>query len=145
MDSDGIDIDTMDVDHLHRVSGDEVVEGAEQGPSASSSYVSGYHNSHEPGTRSICGSEGAWWDGSVDGEQEWGLTDGDSMSTSEGELSFGDRFSEANVHVRLELRGRLYHIRRRWGGAKKLAGGLISSANNFSLLLKFVTIVYHHL
>jgi len=105
MDSDGIDIDTMDVDHLHRVSGDEVVEGAEQGSSASSSYVPGYHNSHEPGTRSICGSEGAWWDGSVDGEQEWGLTDGDSMSTSEGELSFGDRFSEANVHVRLDSEG----------------------------------------
>lgn len=107
MDSDGIDMETMDIDTLHRVSGDEVTEGGEQDPSASSSYLSGYHNFHEPEALAICGSDGAWWDGSVDGEQEWGLTDGDSMSTSEGELSFGDRFSgaEANVQVRLDSEG----------------------------------------
>jgi hypothetical protein len=90
MDSDGIDIETMDVDTLHD---DEVTDGDEQDPTASSSYLPGYHNSHDPEALSLCGSDGAWWDGSVDGEQEWGLTDGDSMSTSEGELSFGDRFS----------------------------------------------------
>jgi len=102
MDSDGIDIETMDVDTLHD---DEVTDGDEQDPTASSSYLPGYHNSHDPEALSLCGSDGAWWDGSVDGEQEWGLTDGDSMSTSEGELSFGDRFSEANVHVRLDSEG----------------------------------------
>ena len=90
MDSDGIDMDTIEVDTPYHVSGDE---GGERDPAASSSYLPGYHNSFEPEALSICGSDGAWWDGSVDGEQEWGLTDGDSMSTSEGELSFGDRFS----------------------------------------------------
>ncbi len=93
MDSDGIDMETMDVDPLLHVSGDEVTEGDEQNPTPSSSYIPGYHNSREQEAQSICGSDAAWWDGSVDGEQEWGLTDGDSMSTSEGELSFGDRFS----------------------------------------------------
>lgn len=99
MDSDGIDVETMDIDILHRVSGDEVTEGGEQDPSASSSYLSEYHSFHEPEALSICGSDGAWWDGSVDGEQEWGLTDGDSMSTSEGELSFGERFSGTPLRV----------------------------------------------
>jgi hypothetical protein len=99
MDSDGIDIETMDIDTLHRVSGDEVTEGGEQDPSASSSYFSGYHNFHEAEALAICSGDGAWWDGSVDGEQEWGLTDGDSMSTSEGELSFGDRFSGTPLRV----------------------------------------------
>ena len=93
MDSDGIDVETMDVDAFNHVSDDEVIDEDERDPSASSSYLPGYHNSHDPETQSLCGSDAAWWDGSVDGEQEWGLTDGDSMSTSEGELSFGDRFS----------------------------------------------------
>jgi len=105
MESDGIDVETMDVDVLHHVGDDEVIDGDEPGPTASSSYLPGYHNSHDPEAQSLCGSDGAWWDGSVDGEQEWGLTDGDSMSTSEGELSFGDRFSETNVHVRLDSEG----------------------------------------
>ncbi|KAH9077093.1 hypothetical protein EDB83DRAFT_1674205 [Lactarius deliciosus] len=102
MDSDGIDIETMDVDPLR---GDEVTEGDEQDPIPSSNYLPGYHEPREPEALSICGSDAAWWDGSVDGEHEWGLTDGDSMSTSEGELSFRDRFSEANVHVRLDSEG----------------------------------------
>jgi len=105
MDSDGIDMETMDVETPLHMGGDEVTEGGERDPLASSSYLPGYHNSYEPEALSVCGSDGAWWDGSVDGEQEWGLTDGDSMSTSEGDLSFGDRFSEANVHVRLDFEG----------------------------------------
>lgn len=118
MDSDGIDVETMDVvDPLPHASGDEVTEGNEQDPTASSSYLPGYHNSHEMDAQSICGSDAAWWDGSVDGEQEWGLTDGDSMSASEGELSFGDRFSEANVHVRLDSEGE-YAIYEDAGGPK---------------------------
>ena len=93
MDSDGIDVDTMDVDILYHVRDGELTGEDEQDPSASSSYLPGYHDSHDPEAQSIDGSDCAWWDGSVDGEQEWGLTDGDSMNTSEGELSFGDRFS----------------------------------------------------
>ena len=94
MDSDGIDPDTMEVDPLpHLAGGDEAMEGREPDLIASSHHLPGYHDSHDPEAQSICGSEVAWWDGSVDGEQdEWGLTDGDSMSTSEGELSTGHRF-----------------------------------------------------
>ena len=83
MDSDGIDMDTIEVDTPYHMSSDE---GGERDPSAPSSYLPGYHSSYVP-------DHGAWWDASVDGEQGWGLTDEDSMSTSEGELSFGDRFS----------------------------------------------------
>ena len=94
MDSDGIDIETMEVDPLpHLASGEEAMEGEERDSIASSHPLPGYHNSHDVEAQSVCGSEVAWWDGSVDGEQdEWGLTDGDSMATSEGELSVGHRF-----------------------------------------------------
>lgn len=94
MDSDGIDIETMEVDPLpHLAGGDEAMEGDGRDSIASSHHLPGYHPSHEIEAQSVCGSEVAWWDGSVDGEQvEWGLTDGDSMSASEGELSVGDRF-----------------------------------------------------
>jgi hypothetical protein len=91
MDSDGIDLETMEVDPLpHLAGGDEAMEGDERDSIASSSHhVPGYHESHDLETQSICGSEVAWWDSEQD---EWGLTDGDSMGTSEGELSVGDRF-----------------------------------------------------
>jgi len=85
MDSDGIDIE-MEVDHPHFAVDDEAMEGEERESTASSRL-------HDMEAQSVCGSEVAWWDGSVDGEQEWGLTDGDSMGASEGELSFGNRFS----------------------------------------------------
>ncbi len=126
MDSDGIDVETMNIDPFHRISDDMVTEGNEQDLLAYSGYHPGYHDLHGPEAQSVYGSDNAWWDGSVDGEQEWGLTDGDSMSTGEGELSFDDRFSgtlhicmqlvtslaltfcffaEANVHVRLDSEG----------------------------------------
>ena len=90
MDSDGIDLETMEVDPLpHLAGGDEAMEGDERDSIASSHHVPGYHESHELEAQSICGSEVAWWDSEQD---EWGLTDGDSMGTSEGELSVGDRF-----------------------------------------------------
>jgi hypothetical protein len=90
MDSDGIDLETMEVDPLpHLAGGDEAMEGDERDSIASSHHVPGYHESHDLEAQSICGSEVAWWDGEQD---EWGLTDGDSMGTSEGELSVGDRF-----------------------------------------------------
>jgi hypothetical protein len=94
MDSDGIDIETMEVDPLlHLAGGDEAMEGDERDSIASSHHFPVYPTSHDVEAQSICGSEVAWWDGSVDGERdEWGLTDGDSMSTSEGELSVGDHF-----------------------------------------------------
>ena len=91
MDSDGIDLETMDVDAPHLAGDDEATEGEERESIASSRVHAGYHDSHDLEAQSVCGSEVAWWDGSVDGEQEWGLTDGESMNTSEGELSFGDR------------------------------------------------------
>jgi len=107
MDSDGIDLDTMDVDPLPRLAGgDEAIEGDERESIASSHPLPGYHGSHDLEAQSVCGSEAGWWDGSVGGEQdEWGLTDGDSMGTSEGELSVGDRFLETNVQVRLDPEG----------------------------------------
>lgn len=90
MDSDGIDLETMEVDPLpHLAGGDEAMEGDERDSIASSHRVPGYHESHDLEAQSVCGSEVAWWDGEQD---EWGLTDGDSMGTSEGELSVGDRF-----------------------------------------------------
>jgi hypothetical protein len=92
MDSDGIDVE-MEVDHPHLAVDDEAMEGEERESIASSRLHTGYHDSRDMEAQSVCGSEAAWWDGSVDGEQEWGLTDGDSMGTSEGELSFGNRFS----------------------------------------------------
>ena len=92
MDSDGIDIE-MEVDHPHFAVDDEAMEGEERESIASSRLHAGCHDSGDMETQSVCGSEAAWWDGSVDGEQEWGLTDGDSMGTSEGEMSFGNRFS----------------------------------------------------
>ncbi len=94
MDSDAIDLDTMEVDPSpHLPGGDEAIEGDERESITSSHPFPGYHESHDLEAQSICGSEAGWWDGSVDGEQdEWGLTDGDSMGTSEGELSVGDRF-----------------------------------------------------
>jgi len=105
MDSDGIDVETMDVDPLQVARSDEATEGNEHGLTTSSHQRAEYRDSREPEAQSVCDSEAAWWDGSVDGEQGWGLTDGDSMSTSEGELSFGDRFSETNVQVRLNPEG----------------------------------------
>lgn len=36
-------------------------------------------------------SDGGWWDGEEHGSSEWGLTDGDSMSASEGEMVLGER------------------------------------------------------
>jgi hypothetical protein len=95
MDSDAIDLDTMEVDPLpHLPGGDEAIEGDERESITSSHPLPGYHESHDLEGQSICGSEAGWWDGSVDDEQDgWGLTDGDSMGTSEGELSAGDRFS----------------------------------------------------
>ena len=129
MDSDGIDLETMDADDTPYLAGDdEATEGEERESIASSRVHAGYHESHDPEAQSVCGSEAAWWDGSVDGEQEWGLTDGDSMGTSEGELSFGDRqlgmplfmitccwtfylalytffWTETNVQVRLDSEG----------------------------------------
>jgi hypothetical protein len=96
MDSDGIDADTMEIDTLlHVAGGDEATEGDERESISSSHPFPGYHESHdlEAQAQSVCGSEAGWWDRGVDGEQnEWGLTDGDSMGTSEGELSVGDRF-----------------------------------------------------
>lgn len=95
MDSDGIDADTMDIDTLlHVAGGDEATEGDERESIASSHPFPGYHESHDLEAQSVlCGSEAGWWDRGVDGEQnEWGLTDDDSMGTSEGELSVGDRF-----------------------------------------------------
>ena len=95
MDSDGIDVEAMDSDrrlnaYLHIL--DEAIEEDER-ESIASSHPVGYHESHDLEAQSVCGSEVGWWDQSVDGEQtEWGLTDGDSMDTSEGELSVGDRF-----------------------------------------------------
>jgi hypothetical protein len=96
MDSDGIDVEAMDVEHSpsQSASSDEAAEGIEYDVTDSSFYSA---ESRDPEDQSVCGSEAAWWDGSVDGEQGWGLTDGDSMSTSEGELSFGERFS-GTVH-----------------------------------------------
>lgn len=91
MDSDGIDLETMDVDTPHLAGDDEAMEGEERESIASSRVHAGYPDAHDLEAQSVCGSEVAWWDGSVDGEQEWGLTDGDSMGTGEGELSFGDR------------------------------------------------------
>jgi hypothetical protein len=124
MDSDGIDVETMEVDTPHLAGGDEAMEGEERESIASSLiHDDRYRDSHELETQSVCGSEAAWWDEGIDGEQEWGLTDGDSMETSEGELSFGDRFSgmplvaccwtlsfiffwtETNVQVRLDSEG----------------------------------------
>ena len=94
MDSDGIDVDAMDIDALlHVMGGDEAIEGDERESIASSHPFPGYRESHDLEAQSVCGSEAGWWDQSVDGEQnEWGLTDGDSMGTGEGELSVGDRF-----------------------------------------------------
>jgi hypothetical protein len=91
MDSDPID--GMDVDTYARnlAGGDEAIEGDER-ESIASSHPLGYHESHDLEAQSVCGSEAGWWDQNVDGEQsEWGLTDGDSMGTSEGESSVGDR------------------------------------------------------
>ncbi|KAI0307090.1 hypothetical protein B0F90DRAFT_517427 [Multifurca ochricompacta] len=105
MDTDGIDVETMDIELPYPTHGDEVTNADEHSPLAPSQYRVEYHDPHEQEAQSVCDSEGAWWDGNVDGEQEWGLTDGDSMSTSEGELSFGGRFSEANVQVRLNSEG----------------------------------------
>jgi len=79
------------------------VEGGDERDSVVSQHRAGYHESHELEAQSVCGSEAGWWDGSVDGEQEWGLTDGDSMSTSEGELSFGDRGFIGTLHCHLLL------------------------------------------
>ena len=109
MDSDGIDMEAMEVDPVHPAgTGDheEVmveVEGGDERDSVVSQHRAGYHESHELEAQSVCGSEAGWWDGSVDGEQEWGLTDGDSMSTSEGELSFGDRGFIGTLHCHLLL------------------------------------------
>jgi len=90
MDSDGIDVDAMDI---HLAGGDEAIEGDERESIASSHPFLGYHESHDLEAQSVCGSEAGWWDRSVDGGQnEWGLTDDNSMGTSEGELSVGDRF-----------------------------------------------------
>jgi hypothetical protein len=78
------------LDAYLRILNEEAAERGERESTASSH--PGYHESHDLEAQSVCGSE-AWWDQSVDGEQnEWGLTDGDSMDTSEGELSVGDRF-----------------------------------------------------
>jgi hypothetical protein len=106
MDSDGIDLDTMDVDAPHHAAGGgrdgEAIEVEGRDPAPFPHHRGGYHESRELEAQSVCGSEAAWWDGSVDGEQEeWGLTDGDSMGTSEGELSFGDRLSGTLLHSRL--------------------------------------------
>ena len=98
MDSDGIDVETMDVDPLQVASSDEVTERNEHDLTNSSHQRTGYRDSHDPGAQPVCDSEAGWWDEGVDGEQGWGLTDGDSMSTSEGELSFGDPFS-GTIHV----------------------------------------------
>jgi len=128
MDSDGIDLETMDVDTPQLAGDDEATEGEERESIAPSRVHTGYHDLHDLEAQSVCGSEATWWDGSVDGEQEWGLTDGESMSTSEGELSFGDRqlgmplvtvtccwtlylamytffWTETNVQVRLDSEG----------------------------------------
>lgn len=130
MDSDGFDVDGMDVDALlHRVGGGEaMIEGDERESITSSHAFPGYHESHDLEAQSVsCGSEAGWWDRSVDDEQnEWGLTDGDSMSTSEGELSVGELlgmyhvtrhrtlclrlcinscWAETNVQVRLDSEG----------------------------------------
>ncbi|KAF8505845.1 hypothetical protein F5888DRAFT_1798807 [Russula emetica] len=86
MDSDGIDVDAMDIDTLlHVAGGEEAIEGDERESIASSHPFPGYHESHDLG-----------------GTNEWGLMDGDSMGTREGELSVGDRFLETNVQVRLD-------------------------------------------
>lgn len=85
---DGMDLDT----YLYHISGRVEATEEDERESISSSHP-GYHESHDLETQSVCDSEASWWDQSVDGEQnEWGLTDGESMSTSEGELSVGDRF-----------------------------------------------------
>ncbi|KAI9513322.1 hypothetical protein F5148DRAFT_294099 [Russula earlei] len=108
MDSDGIDLETMDFDPHHPPGDPEeaMAEGGDEDDSiASSRHRPGYHESPELEAQSVCGSEAAWY-GSVEGEQDdWGLTDGDSMNTSEGEQSFRDRFLEPNVQVRLDSEG----------------------------------------
>ncbi|KAI0068749.1 hypothetical protein BV25DRAFT_1817662 [Artomyces pyxidatus] len=85
--SDGIDLETMDVD------------------AEPSDDVAPWTNSDEVEVASVYRSDSEWWD--VDGEQEWGLTDGDSMSASEGELSPGERSSgpEADIQIRVNSEG----------------------------------------
>jgi hypothetical protein len=93
MDSDGIDVEVMDVEHSpsQSASSDEATEGIEDDIADSSFYNA---ESRDPQDQSVCGSDASWWDESIDGD---GLTDGDSMSTSEGEISFGEQFS-GTVH-----------------------------------------------
>lgn len=58
MNSDGIDIETMEDDPLpHLAGGDEAMEWDERDSIASSQHLPGYHTSHDIEAQSICGSE----------------------------------------------------------------------------------------
>ncbi|KAI0322456.1 hypothetical protein OF83DRAFT_1049157 [Amylostereum chailletii] len=81
LDSEGIDIDMADAGEL-----DEAPHRNATAPRRSA-YRTGLMESD------VDGHEGgeAWWRDGTNTDQEWGLTDGDSMSASEGEMSLGER------------------------------------------------------
>ena len=84
-DSDAFDVETMDVD-VQDVQGAECDETWNDGDSV--------HDGDVEGMRVQCGqsSDIEWWD-EADEVEGWGLTDGESMSASEGEVMPSDRLS----------------------------------------------------
>ena len=89
-DIDGIDVDSTDVDTVRHISDEELTDEDGHVPSVPSRYLPRYYHSYDPDVQWSYGSDATWLDESVDGEQEWGPTDDDSMSivTSEGEALF---------------------------------------------------------
>ena len=84
-DSDDFDVETMEVGMDIDVQSAECDETWNDGDSVHDGDVEGIHGQ--------CGqsSDIEWWDEADEGEEGWGLTDGESMSTSEGEIMPSDR------------------------------------------------------
>ncbi|VDC06179.1 unnamed protein product [Peniophora sp. CBMAI 1063] len=101
--SDGVDIETMELeDDASSAVNTNAVNHESAVIRTQSPYVRRVAN--EPRAHII---EESWWDsGSVDGEHEWGLTDGESMSASDdGMYHREDDHRDTDIQVRLDSEG----------------------------------------
>ncbi|TFY80154.1 hypothetical protein EWM64_g3859 [Hericium alpestre] len=98
MDSDGFDIETMDIEPVQGLTA-EVASGSHEDDADES-----MADTEAADALETFGSQQGWWDAST---HEWGLTDGDSLSASEGELSLTDPSSgmEGDIQIRLGSEG----------------------------------------
>ncbi|TFY72996.1 hypothetical protein EVG20_g41 [Dentipellis fragilis] len=100
MDSDGLDVETMDVETEDAPAAEEVGRRSTYGDRIEEDECL------EGNTAEGSQADREWWDEAEEDARDWGLTDGDSMSASEGGLSLaGSSRLNEGIQIRLSPEG----------------------------------------